>query len=98
MRQISFLPPVVVSLLIVSLEISFSCSSVVVNCVQCHPFDNVVATSGIDDTIKVNVIRCTLFVEQTRIISEFYRCIVLDMDSKCSCPVNCSRWSRKSRN
>ncbi|KAL3504844.1 hypothetical protein ACH5RR_034685 [Cinchona calisaya] len=25
----------------------------VVNCIQCHPFDCVVATSGIDDTIKI---------------------------------------------
>ncbi|XP_021743634.1 WD and tetratricopeptide repeats protein 1-like isoform X1 [Chenopodium quinoa] len=25
----------------------------VVNCVQCHPFDSVVATSGIDNTIKI---------------------------------------------
>lgn len=25
----------------------------VVNCVQCHPFDCVVATSGIDSTIKI---------------------------------------------
>ncbi|CAI9116186.1 OLC1v1017273C2 [Oldenlandia corymbosa var. corymbosa] len=25
----------------------------VVNCIQCHPFDSVVATSGIDDTIKI---------------------------------------------
>ena len=28
----------------------------VVNCIQCHPFDSVVATSGIDNTIKVRVI------------------------------------------
>lgn len=27
----------------------------VVNCVQCHPFDFVVATSGIDSTIKVGM-------------------------------------------
>ena len=26
----------------------------VVNCIQCHPFDSVVATSGIDNTIKVS--------------------------------------------
>ncbi|CAK9148999.1 unnamed protein product [Ilex paraguariensis] len=25
----------------------------VVNCVQCHPFDCVVATSGIDNTVKI---------------------------------------------
>lgn len=29
--------------------------SPVVNCVQCHPFDCAVATSGIDNTIKVNI-------------------------------------------
>lgn len=30
-------------------------SSTVVNCVQCHPHDFVVATSGIDSTIKVRM-------------------------------------------
>lgn len=25
----------------------------VVNCIQCHPFDSVIATSGIDNTIKI---------------------------------------------
>jgi WD and tetratricopeptide repeat-containing protein 1 len=25
----------------------------VLNCIQCHPFDSVVATSGIDNTIKI---------------------------------------------
>ncbi|KAF5955347.1 hypothetical protein HYC85_008203 [Camellia sinensis] len=29
----------------------------VVNCVQCHPFDCVVATSGIDNTIKVSMMK-----------------------------------------
>jgi len=33
----------------------FLCPTVV-NCVQCHPFDFVVATSGIDNTIKVRII------------------------------------------
>ena len=38
-----------------------------VNCVQSHPFDSVVATSGIDSTIKVSVLKETsltqLFVQ-----------------------------------
>ena len=36
-------------------------SSAVVNCVQCHPFDCFVATSGIDNTIKVSIIRVQLY-------------------------------------
>lgn len=32
-------------------------SFLVVNCVQCHPFDCAVATSGIDNTIKVIMAR-----------------------------------------
>lgn len=38
------------------LEYCFSCapiSSLVVNCIQAHPYDCAVATSGIDNTIKV---------------------------------------------
>lgn len=31
------------------------CIFLVVNCVQCHPFDCTIATSGIDSTIKVSI-------------------------------------------
>jgi len=34
----------------------FPPDATVVNCIQCHPFDFVVATSGIDSTIKVRMI------------------------------------------
>lgn len=37
-------------------EACYLCSFTVVNCVQCHPFDCVVATSGIDNTIKVSLV------------------------------------------
>lgn len=37
-------------------------SFLVVNCVQCHPFDCVIATSGIDDTIKVIMVNRNLQV------------------------------------
>jgi WD and tetratricopeptide repeat-containing protein 1 len=33
----------------------------VVNCIQCHPFDCVVATSGIDNTIKVSLMDLICF-------------------------------------
>jgi hypothetical protein len=42
-------------LLVSSLLYLIYSSFTVVNCVQCHPFDCVVATSGIDSTIKVGL-------------------------------------------
>jgi len=42
------------SLFLVIFDLFFFCFTVV-NCVQCHPFDCVVATSGIDSTIKVGL-------------------------------------------
>lgn len=33
------------------------CIFLVVNCVQCHPFDCTIATSGIDSTIKVSIMK-----------------------------------------
>lgn len=67
------------------------------NCVQCHPFDCTVATSGIDNTIKVsdenNLFECTSQVKE--LTSE--KCMVLDMDSKCSYPIHCSWGSCRTR-
>lgn len=43
--------------------------STVVNCVQCHPFDCVVATSGIDNTIKVSTNKKDFFQVKTLKVS-----------------------------
>lgn len=72
----------------------------VVNCVQCHPFDFVVATSGIDNTIKVRILIlwCIGLNKKNSISEVFWWCIILDMDSKCSCSISCSWWFSRTRN
>ena len=78
---ISFLPVAI-------LECCFSCapiSSLVVNCIQSHPYDCAVATSGIDNTIKVFDL-ILFFSWSTWIICPHYSlclCLLLVMDTGC---------------
>lgn len=69
---------------------------IVVNCVQCHPFDCVVATSGIDNTIKVNWKKYLLEISD-QIELAINNFDFPDLDSKCFSPIDCGWWSSRTR-
>lgn len=76
------------------ITLPFSCT--VVNCIQCHPLDCVVATSGIDSTIKVRYNKDFRWLITIRRYNNMF-ITDADLDSKCFSPIHCIWWSRRTR-
>lgn len=81
---------------------SFTCKSshvshfsAVVNCIQSHPLDCVVATSGIDMTIKVGITEMINITFRYSFMTNL--CFTsIDLDTNCFSSVSCSWWSIRS--
>lgn len=84
----------------------------VVNCIQCHPYDCVIATSGIDNTIKVgsiiyiyiyiSIIYIYIYISWLDLYKKRWYLIRngnldVDLDSKFTGPFNCGWGSSRTR-